>query len=506
MDFIRSLLKSGETKPKSPPIAPQSFSYLAQQKSSEKDDEDNEADNILDDYVVAERSAPEPSPKSPPPKREDRKDRPPLDATTWRGYRDKDGRIIDEIDLRTRIFQGGIDVSIRPDVWSFLYDLYPLSSTQRERDVMAEDYLVRYCALKKRWQTMLHLVSAPNALPFPPAYMTEHDDDEDEDSDDDDDDIDQNEDDVAYLHAKDHSVNQTEVVTCTAAADVKREEQYSFVELQAQVFAGRQPIDLATLKKAIRIIDKDVPRTDRDQPIFRSNQNLGILRDVLITYAAFHPDVSYVQGMNDIASRFLTVFKSEVETYWCLERYIDKIKDAFLEKTMLEKTTAVAKLLKEMDEELYRKFEDSGLPDLVFCHRWLILCFKREFTYQESLTIFEVLSSCHLELTSLAADEARREIEAKTVLQQEGWKDSRMTDVKICAEYTFELFVCVAILMEHRERILQCDDCNQVFQCVSKLSMELDKDVVLQRSEELFYTYCHKSVLDCFPKDPAPAT
>ena len=100
---------------------------------------------------------------------------------------------------------------------------------------MAEDYLVRYCALKKRWQTMLHLVSAPNALPFPPAYMTEHDDDEDEDSDDDDDDIDQNEDDVAYLHAKDHSVNQTEVVTCTAAADVKREEQYSFVELQAQV-------------------------------------------------------------------------------------------------------------------------------------------------------------------------------------------------------------------------------------------------------------------------------
>ena len=125
------------------------------------------------------------------------------------------------------------------------------------------------------------------------------------------------------------------------------------------MFAGRQPIDLATLKKAIRIIDKDVPRTDRDQPIFRSNQNLGILRDVLITYAAFHPgpdpmrkrrvhvgctivsflDVSYVQGMNDIASRFLTVFKSEVETYWCLERYIDKIKDAFLEKTMLEKTS-----------------------------------------------------------------------------------------------------------------------------------------------------------------------
>ena len=31
-----------------------------------------------------------------------------------------------------------------------------------------------------------------------------------------------------------------------------------------------------------------------------------------MTYAAFHPQVGYAQGMNDIAGRFLVVFDSEV--------------------------------------------------------------------------------------------------------------------------------------------------------------------------------------------------
>ena len=78
------------------------------------------------------------------------------------------------------------------------------------------------------------------------------------------------------------------------------------------------------------------------------------LRDVLITNAPFHPgdvglglvfhwsnngilcglDVSYVQWMNDIVSHFLSVSKTEVETYWSLDRHIDKIKDDFIQEMM----------------------------------------------------------------------------------------------------------------------------------------------------------------------------
>ena len=39
---------------------------------------------------------------------------------------------------------------------------------------------------------------------------------------------------------------------------------------------------------------------------------LSMLREILITYATFHQDVGYAQGMNDILARFLYVFDSEV--------------------------------------------------------------------------------------------------------------------------------------------------------------------------------------------------
>lgn len=42
------------------------------------------------------------------------------------------------------------------------------------------------------------------------------------------------------------------------------------------------------------------------------NPNLTVLREVLATFAAFHPKIGYAQGMNDILARFLVVFDSEV--------------------------------------------------------------------------------------------------------------------------------------------------------------------------------------------------
>ena len=42
------------------------------------------------------------------------------------------------------------------------------------------------------------------------------------------------------------------------------------------------------------------------------NVHLKWMRDILITYAVFHPDVGYSQGMNDILSLILYVLDNEV--------------------------------------------------------------------------------------------------------------------------------------------------------------------------------------------------
>ena len=56
----------------------------------------------------------------------------------------------------------------------------------------------------------------------------------------------------------------------------------------------------------------------------------------------------------------------------------------------------------------------------MFCHevahfnyRWLLLGFKREFEFMDSLRVFEILSSHHLELSSLEAETARRRQQMK---------------------------------------------------------------------------------------------
>lgn len=60
----------------------------------------------------------------------------------------------------------------------------------------------------------------------------------------------------------------------------------------------------------------------------------------------------------------------------------------------------VKNLIMELDSKLYDFFESSECQDYLFCHRWLLLDFKREFPFEESIRIFEVLSSHYLELNS----------------------------------------------------------------------------------------------------------
>ena len=54
-----------------------------------------------------------------------------------------------------------------------------------------------------------------------------------------------------------------------------------------------------------------------------------------------------------------------------------------------------------------------------FFLRWLVLKFKREFPYNDALTVFEIISSQHLELTSMEAERERNRQRAKE-LERDG--------------------------------------------------------------------------------------
>lgn len=275
------------------------------------------------------------------------------------------------------------------------------------------------------------------------------------------------------------------------------EDQLKFMEIQAQLFAARQPFKEKRIAESVRVIDKDVPRTDREIDMFQGNSDPGLLRlrDALLTYAFFHPEVGYAQGMNDIMARFLYVMDDEAEAYWMFLRYMEHFKNDFMEEGMLKKIAQVEQLLMKMDRELYDFLHETDMG-LIFCHRWLLLNFKREFEYNEAVRLFEITSSRHLEVSSLSAEIERSKERAKEFVKDKA--GSHMEEVFLLPEYPFDVFVCVAMLMECRDMVMGTPDISTVYQILSNLPKTLELKQVLRRSEELFYRYCRKTTVDCF--------
>ncbi|KAJ8005304.1 hypothetical protein DPEC_G00145240 [Dallia pectoralis] len=384
------------------------------------------------------------------------------------GVMDAEGRV-DESRLRMHIFKnGGVSLSERGQVWRFLFGMYPCSSTALERTLLQEQLNVRYRAMKKKWHKLLPS-TVRMRLNGTDAELVAA---------------------VEYFDARQERVTQIKEVS-----DEVR-ERLSFLELQAQVLLERVTFDLEELQEAIRIIDKDVPRTDRDLPYY-SGEGLGnllVLRDILITYAAFHPEVSYAQGMNDLCSRFLEVLDSEVDTYWSFSCYMEKFSKDFCADGLHRKIELEAALLKELDPQLHRHLITDNMESFTFCHRWLLLGFQREFEHYDALRLFEILSCDHLELISQEVARARYQ---ERIARRHSIEDKPVCESNaVNAEFTFELFICATILLDNRDALLRCRNDVQLIQFTNSLQGTLDLNSTLKRAEEHFYNYCKRSTWD----------
>lgn len=68
---------------------------------------------------------------------------------------DKDGRVIDVNKMKERIFRGGLESNeLRSEVWKFLLNYYPWSSTSDERAELAKQKETEYFAMKLQWKSM----------------------------------------------------------------------------------------------------------------------------------------------------------------------------------------------------------------------------------------------------------------------------------------------------------------------------------------------------------------
>jgi hypothetical protein len=68
---------------------------------------------------------------------------------------DKDGRIIDVNKMKERIFRGGLESNmLRREIWKFLLNFYPWTSTREERIELSKQKEAEYFAMKLQWKSM----------------------------------------------------------------------------------------------------------------------------------------------------------------------------------------------------------------------------------------------------------------------------------------------------------------------------------------------------------------
>ncbi|XP_064620976.1 TBC1 domain family member 16-like [Lineus longissimus] len=214
------------------------------------------------------------------------------------------------------------------------------------------------------------------------------------------------------------------------------------------------------------IVEKDVVRTDRSHPYFKGegNPNIEILKNILLNFAYANPHLGYTQGMSDLLAPVLYEIRHEADAYWCFTGLMQKTifvtspKDSDMDKQL----GYLRELMRLMVPKFYAHLVKLGdAMDLLFSHRWILLCFKREFPEDDALKMWE---AC--------------------------WAHYQ-TDY-------FHLFICVAILAVYGDDVVQQDlASDEMLLHFSSLSMHMSGDAVLRKARGLLHKFRSRRSIPC---------
>ena len=203
------------------------------------------------------------------------------------------------------------------------------------------------------------------------------------------------------------SFDRNAICTSPTVLDLNGRERYEYLQEKAKEYLMLRSswkdnfsrgIASEELKFITSMVRKDVIRTDRTHSFFRGrddNKNTESLFDLLCTYSLHHPDVSYCQGMSDLASVMLVVQADESNAYICFCALMKRLKANFLfdGKAMTKKFDHLKLLLLYHDPELWHYMMANDTQDLFFTYRWLLLELKREFAFNDALYMLETMWS-----------------------------------------------------------------------------------------------------------------
>ncbi|OEL30495.1 Cysteine synthase, chloroplastic/chromoplastic [Dichanthelium oligosanthes] len=138
----------------------------------------------------------------------------------------------------------------------------------------------------------------------------------------------------------------------------------------------------------------DVVRTDSHLDFYGESRNMARMSDILAVYAWVDPSTGYCQGMSDLLSPFVVIYEDDADAFWCFEMLLRRMRENFQMEGptgVMKQLQALWKIMELTDLELFEHLSAIGAESLHFAFRMLLVLFRRELSFEESLTMWEMM-------------------------------------------------------------------------------------------------------------------
>jgi hypothetical protein len=213
-------------------------------------------------------------------------------------------------------------------------------------------------------------------------------------------------------------------------------------------------------------IIKDIKRTKTHMHFFfmpskedQNETNADVMSRILYIFALLHPDIKYVQGMNEILSPIFYCFSNdpnpffsntiEADVFYCFENLMLEIKEIFIKEKdytangIHAKIRYIDKMLEFIDSELHEHFRVQNIEVEYFAFRWYTLLFTQEFNMPDIMRIWDSI-----------------------IIYND--------------KFEFLAYLCVSVIVMNRDRLINKDFSNimYVLQNLELLDIEIERLIV----------------------------
>ncbi|XP_053085080.1 small G protein signaling modulator 1 isoform X7 [Pangasianodon hypophthalmus] len=291
-----------------------------------------------------------------------------LTTPVWHKFL-QDCSAYDEQELWRLVYFGGIEPSLRKEVWPFLLGHYQFGMSENERKEVDEQMRACYEKTMSEWlgceaivrqrEKEQHAVALAKCSSI--ASMDSNN--------------------PSVVH-RDSSISNESSQSCSS------ERQRACLQSDSSSSTQQELLDLYTLN--LHRIDKDVQRCDRNYWYF-TPANLEKLRNIMCSYVWKHLEIGYVQGMCDLLAPLLVILDDEALAFSCFTELMKRMNQNFPHGGAMDTHFAnMRSLIQILDSELFELMHQNGdYTHFYFCYRWFLLDFKRELVYDDVFAVWE---------------------------------------------------------------------------------------------------------------------